>query len=147
MPATTSASMSDTSARKQVALVIDDEEFYRQTLQEALKEEGFRCHTAENGDEGYTVYQRILPDIVVLDRIMPLAGGTRFLMSVRENPNRREAFLVIYSSTLKKDNLNGEDTTLPGSGFKRILEASKSIPPVELAVKIRELVTSVVKEV
>lgn len=135
------------SVRKKVALVIDDEEFYRQTLQEALKEEGFRCHTAENGEEGYALYQRILPDIVVLDRIMPLAGGTRFLMSVREKPNRREAFLVVYSSTLKKNDLNVGDPTLPGSGFIRILEASKSLAPAELAVKIRELVTNGVKDV
>ena len=137
----------DGSERKKVALVIDDEEFYRQTLQEALKEEGFRCHTAENGEEGYTMYQRILPDVVVLDRIMPLAGGTRFLMSVREKPNRREAFLVVYSSTLKKNDLNEEDPTLPGSGFKRIMEASKSVAPVDLAAKIRELVTNRVKDV
>ncbi|MDF1535189.1 MAG: response regulator [bacterium] len=139
--------MSDNPVRKLIALVIDDEEFYRVTMQEALRDEGFRCYTAENGEKGYSLYQRILPDVVVLDRIMPLSGGTRFLMSVRENPNRREAFLVIYSSTLKKESFDESDPTLPGSGFTRILEAPKSMAPLELAPKIRELVTGGAKEV
>ena len=139
--------MANKAERQQVALVVDDEEFYRLTLQEALKEEGFRCYTAQNGDEGYSLYQRLMPDVVVLDRIMPLSGGTRFLMSVRDNPNRREAYLVIYSSTLKRTDLNEEEPALPGSGFIRIMEASKSIAPVELAPKIRELVTNSTNDV
>ena len=127
-------------ARKPTALVIDDDEFYRSSVSDALKASGFACSTAANGADGYELYRKLIPDLVVLDRIMPQAGGTRFMMSVRDKPNSKEAVLVVYSSTLRahEDSADGRGPSL-GGGFSRIIEAPKSTLPVDLAARLKDL--------
>jgi CheY-like chemotaxis protein len=128
--------------RKPVALVIDDEEFFRASITEALSSEGFHCYSAEDGDEGLELYRRVRPDVIVLDRIMPNSGGTRFQLNVRQNPNRRDAFLVVYSSTIRKDGSDASvaDTDYPG--FSQVIDVPKTVPPDELAKKIVRLTSA-----
>lgn len=126
--------------RKPVALVIDDEEFFRASITEALSSEGFRCYAAEDGEKGLELYRKVMPDVIILDRIMPNAGGTRFQLNVRQNPNRREALLVVYSSTIRSD---GEK---PGrtyqTGFSAAIDIPKTVPPDQLAGRIAEMIAA-----
>ncbi|HDL54301.1 MAG TPA: response regulator, partial [Proteobacteria bacterium] len=87
---------------KPVILIVDDDEFYRTTLSDAFQKDGYKTFTAPDGNEGFEIYREVSPDVVILDRIMPQAGGTRFLMSVKDLSNSKECLLVIYSSTIKE---------------------------------------------
>jgi len=125
-----------------VVLIIDDEEFYRNSITETLTKAGFDCRSAEDGEEGFQLYKKIMPDVIVLDRIMPRSGGTRFLGSVRDKPNSKEAFLVVYSSTIKTETVADNKDAFSQSGFSGILEIPKSVTPVDLADRILELSTA-----
>ncbi len=128
--------------RKPVILVIDDDEFYRTTLSDGFSETGFKCYTAPDGNEGFRLYSKIVPDVVVLDRIMPDSGGTRFLMSVKDQPNRKDSLLVIYSSTVKEDQARDERDPVSHDGFSRVVTVSKSTAPGGLVEMIADLVSS-----
>ena len=128
--------------RKPVILVIDDDEFYRTTLSDGFSEMGFKCYTAPDGNEGFRLYGKIVPDVVVLDRIMPDSGGTRFLMSVKDQPNRKNSLLVVYSSTIKEDQAKDDREPASHTGFSRVVAVSKSTTPGDLVEKIRNLVPS-----
>jgi len=128
--------------RKPVILVIDDDEFYRTTLSDGFSEMGFKCYTAPDGNEGFRLYGKIVPDVVVLDRIMPDSGGTRFLMSVKDQPNRKDSFLFIYSSTIKDDQARDDRESTTHQGFSRIESVSKSTAPGDLVKKVRDLMSS-----
>ena len=126
--------------RKPVILIIDDDAFYRETLADAFGAIGCSCYAAGDGNEGYRLYSKIVPDLVVLDRIMPNSGGTRCLMAVKENPNRRDAVLVVYSSTIKEKDDEEQDREVSHDGFSRVLSESKSTPPAELVEQLAQFV-------
>jgi DNA-binding response OmpR family regulator len=126
--------------RKPVILIIDDDVFYRTTLSDGFSEIGYKCYTAPDGNEGFRLYGKIVPDVVVLDRIMPDSGGTRFLMSVKDHPNRKDCLLIIYSSTVKEDQVGDDRRSGSHIGFSRVVTISKSIAPGGLVEQIRDLI-------
>lgn len=68
-------------------LVIDDHPDVRLLTQEVLAAEGFRVETAENGVRGLSLAQRIKPDLILLDVMMPVLGGYDFIREYRRNAN------------------------------------------------------------
>lgn len=68
-------------------LVIDDHPDVRLLTQEVLVAEGFRVETAENGVRGLSVAQRLKPDLILLDIMMPMMGGYEFIREYRRNAN------------------------------------------------------------
>src|SRR5262252_6702555 len=67
-------------------LVVDDEATIRDVIADALREPGYEVQTASNGVEALTLMHRWLPDIVVLDLMMPRLDGTGFTELLRVNP-------------------------------------------------------------
>jgi len=57
------------------ALIVDDDDAFRTTLQGALRRRGVRAHTAATIDEGLIVLEDEGADLVVLDYRMPHADG------------------------------------------------------------------------
>ncbi len=68
-------------------LVIDDHPDVRLLTQEVLVAEGFRVETAENGVRGLSIAQRLKPDLILLDIMMPMMGGYEFIREYRRNAN------------------------------------------------------------
>jgi CheY-like chemotaxis protein len=63
-----------------LVLVIEDDLPVRDVLIRALKGDGYESAEAANGDEGIAAYDRLKPDVVVTDIMMP---GTYGLQVVR----------------------------------------------------------------
>jgi DNA-binding NtrC family response regulator len=56
-------------------LLIDDEALFREDLASLLRQEGFVCRTAGNGEEGLHLAEEEEPDVVLCDLMMPGIGG------------------------------------------------------------------------
>jgi two-component system response regulator AtoC len=65
-------------------LVIDDNRLIRQTFKSHLGSEGFDVTLASDGREGVEQFQRIQPDLVILDIHLPLMDGIEVLKRIRE---------------------------------------------------------------
>ncbi|MCS7225837.1 MAG: diguanylate cyclase [Gloeomargarita sp. SKYB31] len=68
-------------------LVVDDERSIRETLQGEMEREGYRTLTASNGAEAIEVCRKTLPDMILLDAVMPLMDGFRCCAEIRRWPN------------------------------------------------------------
>ena len=69
-------------------LIVDDEEQIRTMLAQMLEQEGYKVHTAENGEEGLALVGRQAFDLVITDMIMPVKDGLKFIMElVRDYPD------------------------------------------------------------
>jgi CheY-like chemotaxis protein len=69
-------------------LVIDDEEFMRQIIQEMLEMEGYVVETAANGRKGLQLYLKEPHDLVVTDIFMPEMEGLETIRELhRRSPN------------------------------------------------------------
>jgi len=56
-------------------LLIDDEDLFREDLATLLRDEGFVCRTAADGEQGLRLAEEVAPDVVVCDLVMPGIGG------------------------------------------------------------------------
>ncbi|NJK44332.1 MAG: response regulator transcription factor [Pleurocapsa sp. SU_196_0] len=64
-------------------LTIDDDPSVRNVLHRGLSYEGFAVEVAENGEVGLAKARERLPDLVVLDRMMPGLDGMEVLRRLR----------------------------------------------------------------
>ncbi|MDX2360000.1 MAG: response regulator transcription factor [Crocinitomicaceae bacterium] len=81
-------------------LIIDDEDDIREILGYNLKKEGYLVHTASNGLEGLKSAERNLPDLILLDVMMPEMDGIEVCEQLRSNnltANIRVCFLTARS--------------------------------------------------
>lgn len=88
------------SSAKHKILIVDDEPDIRELIEYNLKKEGYQVYTASNGQEGVTEAKRILPDLVILDIMMPKMDGIeacRILRSMNEFKNTFMVFLTARS--------------------------------------------------
>jgi len=70
------------SSRGTVA-VVDDEQTIRETVGFALDREGYRVTTHADGVEAWEAFERELPDLVILDILMPRMDGLELCRRLR----------------------------------------------------------------
>jgi two-component system, OmpR family, response regulator ChvI len=73
--------------------VVDDEEHIRETVGFALQREGYRVDTYADGLAAWTAFERELPDLVVLDILMPHIDGLELCRKLR---GRSEVMPIIF---------------------------------------------------
>jgi PAS domain S-box-containing protein len=83
------------TARKRV-LVIDDEKDIRELLQESLRRD-YEVFTASNGQEGLSLMEAELPDLVILDIAMPVMNGYQFLEKVKGDQRMKDVLVIAIS--------------------------------------------------
>jgi CheY-like chemotaxis protein len=67
-------------------ITIDDEMPIRSLIRHALLLEGYEVLEAKDGSEGLEKIRRELPDLVVLDFVMPVMNGAETLQAIRSDP-------------------------------------------------------------
>lgn len=85
-----------------VILVADDEAPMRQLVRLACERAGHEVHDAVNAPTGIQAYERVKPDLLILDVGMPGGGGPFVLNSLRFGGTRRLCPVLIISGTLDR---------------------------------------------
>jgi signal transduction histidine kinase/CheY-like chemotaxis protein len=67
-------------------LIIDDDESVHKDLGPMLEREGFKVIGARNGRDGLRIASEILPDVIVLDILMPGIDGWTVLAEIKKTP-------------------------------------------------------------
>jgi YesN/AraC family two-component response regulator len=66
-------------------IVIDDAAFVGELIKNILNSSDALCvGQALNGDEGYRLFEKTLPDLVILDMVMPKENGIELARKIRE---------------------------------------------------------------
>ena len=69
-------------------LVIEDDEFFREALQQMLIKEGHKVTASHDGAEALSMLERVRPDLIITDILMPNMDGMEFIMElVRQSNN------------------------------------------------------------
>ena len=56
-------------------LIVDDEQDIVESLKFVLEVSGYVCYTAYNGEDGLRLAKEIMPDLIILDVMMPKING------------------------------------------------------------------------
>ena len=91
-------------------LLVDDEPGLREAVQAYLEDSGYTVHTATNGREGWETLQRVLPDLVITDVMMPQVSGYEFLKQLRDDPRFKTLPVIFLTARgMKSDRIQGYD--------------------------------------
>jgi len=79
-------------------LVVDDDADLREALADVLQESGYDVLTAEHGKAALAVLEGTLPDVILLDLMMPVMDGPTFAVERKKNPRAAGIPVVLFSA-------------------------------------------------
>lgn len=79
-------------------LIADDEPNIVLSLEFVLEEEGYRVRVARDGQEALDALAAELPDLLLLDVMLPRVSGFEVCERIRANPRWRELRVVMLSA-------------------------------------------------
>lgn len=86
------------SPAKQKILIVDDEPDILELIEYDLKKENYQTFTARNGKEAITEAKRIVPNLIILDMMMPKMNGIEACRIIRSMPELKKTFLVFLTA-------------------------------------------------
>jgi two-component system alkaline phosphatase synthesis response regulator PhoP len=86
------------TSTKQKILIVDDEPDILELIEYNLKKEGYQVYTARNGQEAVSEAKKALPDLIVLDIMMPKMDGIEACRIMRTMPEFKNTFMVFLTA-------------------------------------------------
>ena len=87
---------------KKKILLIEDENFLIKPLEFAFRREGMDLIIARDGEEGLVKVKGDLPDLVLLDLILPKMNGFEVLKEIKTDPSTRNIPVLILSNLARE---------------------------------------------
>ncbi len=114
-------------------LIADDEPDILEIIQFNLQTEGYEVVTARNGDEAIEKAKKFLPDLIILDIMMPGKNGIEVCNLLRKQPAFKDTLIIFLTA------MSDENTEIRGleSGADDYL--TKPISPKVLISKVNAL--------
>ena len=117
-------------------LLVDDSKFLRIANERALSRAGYDVSTAADGEEALTLANDKLPDIILLDMLLPKISGPDVLKALKANPATKDIPVIVLSSLSQK---NEEKLLNEGAAAyfeKSTLELDKSSDRLAAAIEM-----------
>ena len=103
--------------RTSTVLIVDDDEEHRQLVRTILEAQGWVVREAANGRLALDALASALPDIVLLDLMMPEMDGFQVVATLQDNPAWRDVPIVVVTAL----DLSTEDRRRLSGGVEEIL--------------------------
>ena len=89
-------SSAETYSNAKTVLIIEDNDEVIFYLKKSLSAR-YRCLVAKNGKAGFEMAMSVIPDIIVMDYMMPIMDGAECTKSIRENDKTRNIPVIVLS--------------------------------------------------
>lgn len=85
-------------------LLVEDDRFLRRAAEASLRQRGFEVTVAADGEEGLAKVRAEIPDLILLDLLMPKVSGLEMLRRLRaDETTRGVAVLILTNSSREQD--------------------------------------------
>jgi CheY-like chemotaxis protein len=88
-----------------LVLVVDDSNTNVVLLEAILNDKGYEIETALNAREAFAIMEEKVPDLILLDLLMPKINGYDFLQQVKENERTKNIPVIIVSAVTETENI------------------------------------------
>lgn len=112
-------------------IIVEDEQATREALAVKLTREGFNVIQAGNGQLGIDLIKKELPDLVILDLLLPIKNGETIVYEMRINDATKHIPIYMIS------NVSDLDTYYKG------LRAQIDLYDIKSEVKIEDIITKI----
>jgi two-component system phosphate regulon response regulator PhoB len=82
-------------------LVVEDEADLASMLAYHLRREGYECRVTGDGEQALAEAQRRLPDLIVLDRMLPKLSGDEVVLRFRGDPRTAQIPIVMLTAKVE----------------------------------------------
>lgn len=97
-------------------LLVEDDRFLRRACEVSLRQRGFVVTTAADGEEALRKVRAEVPDLILLDLLMPKMTGIEVLKALRAEEATKEIRVLILSNSSREQDVE-EIKTLGVSGY------------------------------
>ena len=92
-------------------LIVDDEQDIVESLKFVLEGSNYTCYCAYNGEDGLNLAREIVPDLIILDVMMPRINGYKISRLLKfDKKYQNIPILIITARSQEEDKLIGEET-------------------------------------
>lgn len=119
------------SGEASTILVVDDSPTEIHVLRKILEKEGFNVEVAANGEEGVTLAKSLMPDLILMDVVMPVLNGFQATRQLSNDSATSEIPVIMVTT---------KDQETDKSWAKRQGAADylvKPVTPADLLSKVR----------
>lgn len=115
-------------------LIVEDEPILQEMYEHKFTLEKFEVHTADNGEDGLEKIQKIKPDIVLLDLMMPVMDGKTMLRKLREIPEFKTLPVIVLTNAGESDNI--KETKRYDDACEFLIKSNINVSDIVEKVKI-----------
>lgn len=117
--------------KREKVVVIEDEADIREVIEHNLDREGYRVHSAPDGEAGLQLINKKAPDLVLLDLMLPGLDGIEVCRKLKANPVTRSIPIIMVTA-------KGEESDVVlGLGIGADDYVAKPFSPRELLARVR----------
>lgn len=127
-------------------LVIDDDSVARYTLTDSLRRAGFPVDVAENGDEGVARAIAAQPSLIILDLVLPPAGGLNVLRRLRAAPETDDVPVIVVTASEGGDETEAAFTAGADDFVRKPLRDAELIARIRSQLRLRASVRELARK-
>jgi len=116
---------------KGIVLVVDDSADSLEMLNEALVNEGYTIFVAMDGQQAITIAERMGPDVIIMDAIMPNMDGFEACRQLKKNRELRDVPVIFMTG------LSDSEDVLRGLNAGGVDYVNKPVNLDELTARLR----------
>jgi CheY-like chemotaxis protein len=113
-------------------LIVDDEEDIRVSVGQLFEISGYQVITAQNGIDCLEKLERQIPDIVILDIMMPGLNGWDVAAKIKQNPQWRNIPIVFLTA-------KGDDMSVGMGSLAAVQYIVKPFDVIQLKTSIEQI--------
>lgn len=121
----------------QKILIVDDEPNIVVPLQFIMEQKGYQVMVAADGDEALETIAKFIPDLILLDIMLPDIDGYEICQKVRENPEWQN-IKVVFLSAMGRDVDIAKGMALAADAF-----ITKPFSISDIVEKVRDLLKDI----
>lgn len=84
--------------KKEYILVVEDEEDIRELISYNLQREGYQIKTAATAEQGLSLAENLLPELFLLDIMLPGMDGLELCKELKQDPNSKNIPIIMISA-------------------------------------------------
>jgi CheY-like chemotaxis protein len=101
-------------------LLVEDSKFLRLASERTLRRAGYSVVSTDDGEQALRVARERVPDLILLDMLLPKLGGAEVLRALKQDPLTAQIPVVVLSSLSQKN-----ETKLIEEGATAYFEKAK----------------------
>jgi DNA-binding response OmpR family regulator len=87
-------------------LIVEDDSFLLNMYATKFELEGFKVSTADDGDKGVKMAQKEMPDIILLDIMLPKMNGFEVLRELKANEETKPIPVILLTNLSQKSEID-----------------------------------------